>query len=312
MTPSKKSSFISNISGIFSYIKSVRNNLSQVLSMNRRNLSYIYPHNQRIHYPLADNKLATKQLLKHVDIPLTETYKVYGYFFELKHLEADLSQYSDFVIKPAMGSGGGGIIVIAGKNKNGKGWMGVNGRAYSTDDLKKHISDIIFGIYSFGLHDEAIIEARIQQHPDINIISPYGLADVRIILCQHEQILSMIRLTTTESNGTANLHQGALGVGINIATGVTVNAVLKGKLVNKHPDSGVFLIGVKLPYWQDIIEAAIRVAKQSPLKYIGIDIAISDSGPRLLEINVRPGLEIQNANADGMRKILETKVNIYR
>lgn len=309
MNIAKKKTFMSKVSSIFSYMQCVRNNLSQVLSMNRRNLSYIYPNNQRIHYPLADNKLATKQLLKQVGIPLPETYKVYGYFFELKSLGENLSQYSDFVIKPAMGSGGGGIIVIAGSNPNGDGWVGVNGKTYSIDDLKKHISDIIFGIYSFGLHDEAIVEARIQQHSDIDLMSPYGLADVRIILCQHEPILSMIRLATRESNGTANLHQGAIGVGINLVSGVTENAVLKGQLIKKHPDSNAMLIGVSLPYWQEVIGAAIRISQKSPLKYIGADIAISNDGPRLLEINVRPGLEIQNANADGMRKILETKTN---
>jgi len=297
--------FLSILSGFFSRFRHMRKNLACVLSMNQRNLNYIYPNNQREDYPLADNKLITKQFMKDVDIALPETYKVYGYFYELRKLGNDLEKYHDFVIKPAKGSGGGGIVVIAGRDESNQNWLGVNGAVYSVDDLRKHISDIIFGIYSFGLHDEAIIEERVQQHSDVDRISPYGLADVRMIICQHKPVLAMIRLATKESNGTANLHQGAVGAGINITTGMTQHATQEGRSISVHPDSGVELIGVTLPFWKDVVDAGIRIARKSPLKYIGVDIAISKDGPRLLEINVRPGIEIQNANACGMRKILE-------
>lgn len=308
MVDSSGNSISSFIAGVFGNLRRVRGNLSQVLSMNQRNLNYIYPNNQREDYPLADNKLITKQLLEHEGVALPETYKVYGYFYELKKLASDLAEHNDFVIKPAMGSGGGGIVVISGRDKNNQDFLAIDGTPYSIEDLRKHISDIIFGIYSFGLHDEAIIEARIQQHPDIDLISPYGLADVRIIFCQHEPILAMIRLATKESHGTANLHQGAVGVGINIEVGVTQHATQEGKSITTHPDSGVPLIGVILPCWGDVMDVGIRIARKSPLKYIGIDIAISTDGPRLLEINVRPGIEIQNANDCGMRVILEKAV----
>lgn len=294
------------MSRVIARLRHVRGNVSRVLSMNHRNLGYIYPNNQREHYPLADNKLNTKQMLANTDVPQPKTYQVYGYFFEMRNLNADLSQYSDFVIKPAMGSGGGGIVVIAGRSEDGNSWLGVNGKVYSLADLRKQISDIIFGIYSFGLSDEAIIEERISQHADIEKISPYGLADVRMILCNHQPILAMIRLATIKSHGTANLHQGAVGVGIDMETGVTCHATQKGHVISHHPDSGVLLTGVALPFWREIVDAGVRVSHQSPLKYLGVDIAIAENGPRLLEINVRPGLEIQNANASGMREILES------
>ncbi|HEC18862.1 MAG TPA: hypothetical protein ENI97_05905 [Gammaproteobacteria bacterium] len=293
------------VSRMIARMRQVGGNLSRVLSMNHRNLGYIYPHNQRAHYPLADNKLYTKKMLETSGVPQPATYQVYGYFYELRNLEADLSQYDDFVIKPAMGSGGGGIVVIAGRTEDGNSWLGISGKVYTLEDLRKHISDIIFGVYSFGLSDEAIIEERIAQHPDIENISPYGLADVRMILCQEQPILAMLRLATLKSHGTANLHQGAVGVGIDLQTGITRHATQKGQVITHHPDSGAALTGVALPYWQALVEAGARVAEKAPLKYLGVDIAIAEDGPRLLEINVRPGLEIQNANALGMREILE-------
>ena len=49
----------------------------------------------------------------------------------------------------------------------------------------------------------------------------------------------------------------------------------------------------------------ITAAEAVPLKYLGVDIAISDQGPVMIEINARPGIEIQNANNKAMRPILD-------
>ncbi|WP_455210506.1 sugar-transfer associated ATP-grasp domain-containing protein [Kaarinaea lacus] len=292
-----------SLSQFFKRWQSARRNLGQVLSMNERNLHYVYPHNHRRDFPVADNKLLTKEIVDKLDVPIPQTYFAYSYFYELRNLRADLERHSDFVIKPASGSGGGGIIVIAGRQ--GDHWVSVGGTQYTLQDLRKHISDIIFGVYSFGLQDHAIIESRIVQHADIDALSPFGLADVRLILCRHEPVLAMIRLATKASNGTANLHQGAIGVGVDIASGTTSHASFKGKAVEIHPDSQASLINRKIPFWGDVLRTAEKVARSVPLKYIGVDIAVSENGPRLLEINARPGIEIQNANQQGMRAILE-------
>jgi alpha-L-glutamate ligase-like protein len=277
--------------------------MRRVLSMNERNLHYVYPHNHRSDYPVADNKLLTKEIIEKLDVPTPQTYFAYSYFYELRNLKADLEQHTDFVIKPASGSGGGGIIVIAGRQ--GENWVSVGGTQYTLQDLRKHISDIIFGVYSFGLNDQVIIESRIVQHPDIDSLSPFGLADVRLILCRHEPVLAMIRLATEASNGTANLHQGAIGVGVDMLTGITRHASFSGDAVQTHPDTNAELLNQQIPYWYDVLQTGEKVARAVPLKYIGVDIAVSDSGPRLLEINARPGIEIQNANQKGMRAILE-------
>jgi alpha-L-glutamate ligase-like protein len=289
---------------MFKRWQTTRRNLRQVLSMNERNLHYVYPHNHRADYPVADNKLLTKEVVKKLSVPIPQTYVAYSYFYELRNLQADLDQHNDFVIKPASGSGGGGIVVIAGKQ--GDKWVSVGGTQYSLQDLRKHISDIIFGVYSFGLQDQAIIESRIVQHPDIDALSPFGLADVRLIICRHEPVLAMIRLATRASNGTANLHQGAIGVGVDISTGTTCSASFNGNAVQVHPDSNAPLLKQKIPLWNDVLVTGEKVARAVPLKYIGVDIAVSESGPRLLEINARPGIEIQNANQKGMRAILES------
>jgi len=278
--------------------------ITGVLSINKRNLEYVYTYNRRRDYPVADNKLLTKRILQQHGIPVPETLASFGYFYELTKLEETLAPFNEFVIKPARGSAGGGIIVITGRDADG--WIGTDNRRYSLEQIKRHISDIIFGIHSFGLRDEALIEQRVQQHPDVERLCAGGLADVRIITLLQQPVIAMLRVPTRASGGRANLHQGALGIAIDLDTGKTINATLNGRDISIHPDSGIALLGLTLPYWDQLIATAGKAAGSVPLRYLGVDVTVSKQGPVVLEINVRPGLEIQNVNNLGMRPLLQT------
>ena len=278
-------------------------NAASVLSINRRNLNYIYPNNKRGDYPLADDKLKTKTQLKKTSVPHPVTYQAYRYFYQLNNLKTDLANLDGFVIKPASGHGGSGIKVIVGKEK--EHWIDASGNRLSLESLRKHISDIMFGVYSFDLHDTAFIEELIIQHTLLQQISPLGLADVRIITCKHTPVMAMLRVPSKASHGKSNLHQGAIGVGVNIENGTTGTAIMNGKPVSVHPDTGSSLTNLQLPGWQQVLDICQQVARDVPLKYLGFDIGLSHEGPVILELNVRPGIEIQNANALGMRGILE-------
>ncbi|MDH4225844.1 MAG: alpha-L-glutamate ligase-like protein, partial [Deltaproteobacteria bacterium] len=235
-------------------------------------------------------------------VPMPQTYLVYSSFFELRNLEADLAKIQDFVIKPARGRQGGGIIVITGKK--GGDWLGISGKTYSLPALKRHISDIIFGIHSFDMKDRAIIESRLCQLEAFSRLSPLGLADIRVILHQGRPVMAMTRLPTRQSDGKANLHQGAVGVGIHLKTGKTNHAIWLKHSVDRHPDTQEPLLGEVIPQWQAVLKIAVKAADAVPLKYLGVDISLTTDGPVLLEINARPGLEIQNANLAGLARAL--------
>jgi alpha-L-glutamate ligase-like protein len=293
-----------SLRNLWSLLKEMRRGAVTILPMNRRNLHYIYTRNDRQHFPLADDKLLAKEVLGAAGVRMPKTHRVYSYFYELRDLESELGAYVDFVIKPAQGSGGNGIIVIVGRK--GNDWVGISGKTYTAFDLRKHISDIIFGIYSFDLGDRAIIESRITQHAKMSELSPLGLADVRIIMCDNTPAMSMTRVPTQRSDGKANLHQGAIGVAIDIASGITTSAQFLGLPIDTHPDTGIPVLGRTVPFWPEVIDLAERAARAVPLKYLGVDISISPDGPLLLEINVRPGLEIQNVNNRGLLPILQS------
>ncbi len=282
-------------------------NITGVLSINKRNLEYVYMYNRRRDYPVADNKLLTKRILQQHGVPVPETLATFGYFYELKNLADTLAPFDEFVIKPARGSAGGGIIVITGRDADG--WLGSGGRRYTLEQLKQHISDIIFGIHSFGLHDEVLIERRVNQHPEVERMCAGGLADVRIITLLQQPVIAMLRVPTRASSGRANLHQGALGIAVDLYSGNTTNAILNGRDISHHPDTGLALHGITLPFWEQVVDAARRAAGVVPLRYLGVDVTVSATGPVILEINVRPGLEIQNVNNLGMRHLLKSVEN---
>ena len=275
-----------------------------ILAMNQRNLAYIYPNNARRHFPLADDKLLTKRLMQEGGVPVPRTYLTCGSLLETRDLGRKLAACEDFVIKPAQGRGGSGVLVVSGRD--GDAWVGSGGRRYSLDAMRKHISDILAGVYSFDLADTAIVEERVRQHSAMSRLSPFGLADIRVILFKDEPVFAMSRIPTRASQGRANLHQGAVGVGIDLDSGQTVHAIFKDQPITEHPETGLPLVGQMVPEWSEVMRISRMAAHAVPLKYLGVDICVSAAGPILLEINVRPGLEIQNANAAGLRDRLES------
>jgi alpha-L-glutamate ligase-like protein len=157
-------------------------------------------------------------------------------------------------------------------------------------------------MYSLGGRpDKAILQQRIHLHPSFEAISYKGIPDIRVILYRNEPAMAMLRLPTKESNGRANLHQGGIGTGIDLASGITHHAVQHNRSVDCHPDTGMPVVGLRVPYWDEVLELSRRVAQAVGLGYLGVDIVVdAEHGPMLLEANARPGLAIQIANGRGL------------
>lgn len=271
-----------------------------LLGMNRRNLEFIFGYNSRQNYPLVDDKLQTKQLAKQAGIAIPPLYEVIEFQYQVKQLAALLAPYPDFVIKPAHGSGGDGIIII--EQHHGQDYRKVNGEVMKLFELQHHISSVLGGLYSLGGHvDSALIEYRIRFDPVFAAISYQGVPDIRIIVFQGVPVMAMLRLPTRQSQGKANLHQGALGVGIDLASGQTTTAVHANHHIHEHPETGKQLQGVQVPHWETMLLTAARCFELTGLGYIGADFVLDkDKGPLMLELNARPGLNIQIANRAGL------------
>lgn len=284
---------------MFASIKKLRE--KGIIGMNYRNIELIGRHNSRSKYPLVDNKLKTKKIAEEAGIAVTELYAKIEWQSELNHLHDILAPYESFVIKPVHGSGGKGIVVIT--HREGDLFIKANGDSMSLNQVDDHISNILSGLYSLGgRYDVAIIEKLVHFDPIFENYSYEGVPDIRIIVYQGYPIMAMMRCPTHASNGKANLHQGAVGVGIDIATGRAINAVMHGHPIEIHPDTKHNFTDLVIPRWEEILTIAAKCYDITGLGYLGTDIVFDKNvGPLLLELNARPGLAIQIANNKGER-----------
>ena len=273
------------------------------MGINQRNADYILKYNDRRNYPYVDNKILTKMRAIDAGISVPEMYGIIRTEHDISKLDNVIDGHRDFVIKPAQGSGGDGIIVIADRYDKDR-YKTVSGKLVLHSELEYQLSNIITGLYSLGgMRDNAIIEYRVKPDPIFKSISYEGVPDIRIIVLLGYPIMAMLRLPTRQSNGKANLHQGAIGVGVDLATGTTLNGSWFNEQISRHPDTDNEVSNIKLPLWDKFIELAARGYELVDLGYIGVDLVLDEEkGPLILELNARPGLNIQIANDVGLQQ----------
>lgn len=276
-----------------------------ILGMNQRNADFIMPYNKRSYYPLVDDKRATKRAAIEHGISVPELYGTIEIEHQIQDFEKILNGRKEFVIKPANGSGGNGILVIAGQNPTGL-YRKANDALISKEEIQYHLSNVLSGMYSLGgSADSAIIEYRVKFDNVFQTISYRGVPDIRTIVFRGIPIMAMLRLPTRESDGRANLHQGAVGAGINMLSGKTTRGVCHDDIVEFHPDTGAKIPNLTIPHWKKMLEMAAKCHEIAHLDYMGVDIVLDkELGPMMLELNARPGLNIQLCNDNGLLPLL--------
>lgn len=270
-----------------------------ILCMNARNINYISKYNDRKNFPLVDNKLKTKQLALEHNISVPDLLGFIEFQSQIKAYKKIIGNSKGFVIKPAQGSGGKGILVITKVEENL--YYKPSGEMLEDDDVKRHISNVLSGLYSLGgKNDTAVFEKLVNFDNAFDGFSFEGVPDVRVIVYRGFPAFAMMRLSTSNSDGKANLHQGAVGVGIDILTGDALSAVQFDRPITLHPDTKKELKTLKIPFWKDILNLAARCYDMTDMGYLGVDVVIDkEEGPLILELNARPGLAIQIANDMG-------------
>jgi alpha-L-glutamate ligase-like protein len=275
-----------------------------ILGLNERNAQVIQRLNLRKLFPLVDDKLRTKRLALEAGISVPELYGAIKSQHDVRSWSKVADQHADFVIKPAHGTGGDGILVVTGRSsRRQRLYQLIDGSVISEAGISHHVSNIISGQYSFvGTRDCAMIEYRVETDPFFAAVTFQGVPDVRVLVYQGYPVMAMVRLATRRSRGKANLHQGAVGAGIDLASGRTLSGVLDNDIVTEHPDTGEPIAGLDIPSWEYFLSLAARCYELTGLGYLGVDIVLDRTrGPLILELNARPGLNIQIANKAGLK-----------
>lgn len=282
-----------------------------ILTNNFRISQLIQRYNRREDYPIVDNKIITAKTAEKFSIPTPENYFFIESHGQLRQRLVVLrSLKQGFVVKPAEGSQGGGILLVSEVFEKPEGeWIYRTSRLgdLTEREFRHYLSGILSGLYSLKGHkDYILIQEMVRNIDEFKVITDSGIPDIRIIVFKGRPVMAMARFPTELSGGRGNLHLGAVGCGIEMETGKIFHVIQNNRTIDAHPDSGEKLIGKVIPHWPDILKLASESSKMARIGYLGVDIVIDrEKGPLLLEMNARPGLSIQLANQKGLKAVLK-------
>jgi hypothetical protein len=225
------------------------------------------------HQPyLLDNKLKFKHHLR----DRIRTPKLIA-FSDIQHKKiVYVSEPSSVkvVIKPITGMGGIGIRIVSSKNL--------------AEALQQYPAS-------------CIVEEFIEQHDTLNAIFSESVNTVRVLTLKENEeiiILSMIlRVGRTTTQYVDNISKGGICIEIEKDSGTLGNGYTFYEYghceYTTHPDTNYKFYGKKIPYIQEAKNLAITSHHFFPMfTIIGWDIAITETGPILIEGNRIPDLSL--------------------
>jgi len=275
--------------------------VDEILGINLRN-AIIAKYNPRQAIERARDKVAAKVALVEAGVKTSGTIAVVSGYGQLSSFDPEKILPDAWCIKPARGSQGEGILLAV--RKEGRNWLKGSGTPLTPEDVQNHVRRIVDGQFSgdSASDDAALIEPLIRADPGFAFLVDDGLPDVRVICRGTVPLMAMARFPTNESDGKANLHQGGIGAGVNLETGMIFRAKQGKKVITHHPDTGQQLIGFVIPHWKKVLDIAAHGGPAVGLGYCGVDIVHDvNEGPMVIEVNAHPGIEIQNTTLQGLR-----------
>lgn len=138
--------------------------------------------------------------------------------------------------------------------------------------------------------DKIIIEQYIRQHDTLNALCPSSVNTVRITTLNLDGECHFLYSVLRMGSGDVvdNFHAGGIAASVNLKTGcIDTNAVnLNGDVFEKHPSSCIQIPGLKIPYWDQILDISRAASSIVPnVRLMGWDFAITPEGVELIEGN---------------------------
>lgn len=152
-----------------------------------------------------------------------------------------------------------------------------------------------------------LVQCELTNHPGFASYAS-ALATVRMVnLVNADRVITpfaVIKLPQGENIADAFWRPGNLACDIDVDTGRIRTVARRGietEFLEDHPDEPG-LMGLELPFWSDLREINARAAAiYAPIRYQSTDIAITEDGPVVVELNYGGGFDLpQYASGRGM------------
>lgn len=173
---------------------------------------------------------------------------------------------------------------------------------------------------------EGVVEQYVVQHPEVSKLSPSSVNTIRVVTVSSNtqqvtpdgKMMDIAYAALRIGGGKSivdNFHSGGMVAAIDLETGelVTDAADMEGNVFEKHPATGTVIKGFKIPYFAEVLELVKDACVKNKVEgYLGWDIAVTENGPVLIEVNVVPGVVLLSmpyvAERKGMKYVMEKYV----
>ncbi len=189
----------------------------------------------------------------------------------IKEFNQFIKKHEKFIAKPTKESCGKGVEIIDSNNK----------------DIKE-LHDELFN------SNRILVEEITTQNSKLSKLHPYSINTLRVVTLKGMVVTALLRIGNNKNNVDNFNHEG-LCVPIDIETGeIKYNAIdKKGNLYEKHPLTGVEIVGFKVPKWKQVKEFCEQAALEVPqVGYVGWDVCLTENDICFIEANEFPGHDL--------------------
>lgn len=175
-------------------------------------------------------------------------------------------------------------------------------------------------------YPEGVVEGYVIQHPKMATLCPASVNTIRVVTISSNSKPIMkdsdkradIAYTALRIGGgnsiVDNFHSGGMCVAIDMETGkiCTPATDMEGNVFEKHPMTGTEFMGFEIPFYHETMELILKTIREKKIEgYLGWDIAITENGPVLIELNDRPGVVLLSTPYAPMKKGMKYVMEKY-
>lgn len=192
-------------------------------------------------------------------------------------------------VKPEQGSGSVGSALIIELDKNRRELVLSNGtridlRAFATEALEDYAEGFLF--------QDAVI-----QHKDLSEVAGRAIGTIRVVTVVEEDtpcvLYTLWKIPSPAAMSDNYWQAGSMLAEIDPASGI-LQQCRRGsgpdqQEIDTHPVSKHTFKGMQIPHWDEVLRITGEAHKLMPqFGVFGWDIAITDTGPTIIECNANP------------------------